>query len=79
MRFFREVILRFKAKTPKFFERIRNVSLALATTLPVVFLAPEQYPDWVLAWAKHGMVLCLVVSIIAQLTCKEPPKIEEEK
>jgi hypothetical protein len=72
MEFFKEVIHRFRAKTPKFFKILRNIG-ASVVVLTATIASLEQLgmfiPDWITNVLNAYTALSgLMVSLISQLT-----------
>lgn len=69
----RELVLRFKAKTPKFFRRVRNLSLAVMSASFAAAMFYEHLPAAVTATTSSSLVTTIawagaIAAAVAQLT-----------
>ena len=63
-----KIIQRVKAPTPKFFKKLRNIGLVLATIATTVVAAPVALPAVVLKIAGYLAVASGVASVVSQTT-----------
>lgn len=61
-----EILKRAKAPTPKFFKKLRNIGLILATIATTVVAAPVALPAVVLKIAGYLAVASGVASAVSQ-------------
>ena len=63
-----KIIQRVKAPTPKFFKKLRNIGLVLATIATTVVAAPVALPAVILKIAGYLAVASGVASAVSQTT-----------
>lgn len=69
----KEIVTRFKANTPRFFKRIRNISLLIAAACGAAIVAYTQLPAEMAAMvpaylAKTIAFTSVITAFVAQLT-----------
>lgn len=68
-----QIIERVKSPTPKFFKKLRNIGLVLATLATTIVAAPIALPAVVIKIAGYLAVASGVASAVSQTTViKEP-------
>ena len=65
------ILERLKAPTPKFFKKIRNIGLVLATMGGTIVTAPVELPVIVTRIAGYVALAGTVVSAVSQLATNE--------
>jgi peptidoglycan hydrolase-like protein with peptidoglycan-binding domain len=71
----KEVIRKFKSKTPKKWRRIRNALITIGGVSGVILTAPVALPAALLTLAGYGAFLGTVGAVLAQT--KEEKKFEQ--
>ncbi len=74
-----EVIDRLRAKTPKFFVRLRNIALALSAACTSASLFYSQLPTEVTSTVPEGLIRNMAIvgiaaAFVSQLTRVDTPK-----
>lgn len=75
------IIERLKAPTPRFFKKLRNIGLVLATMGGTIVTAPAELPVIVTRVAGYVALAGTVISAVSQLATHEDeqPKTDADK
>jgi len=65
------LIKRATSPTPKFFQHLRTIGLAIAAAAGVILTAPVAIPAAVVSAAGYAIVVGGVLSAISQITVEE--------
>lgn len=69
---------RMRAKTPKFWKKVRNIGIAVGSVSAVLLAAPVALPAALLTAATYGVVVGGVTAALSQVT-EVKPGVTEEK
>lgn len=66
-----KIVERLQSPTPKLFQRLRNVGLAMAAIGGVVIASPVVLPVWLITVSGYLTVAGGMIGAISQLTVKD--------
>lgn len=69
----KEIISRFLAESPTFFNKIIYWCIGLGAIGAGVLLTPGQYPDWLVSIADDLIKVGSTAALVASLTKKDKP------
>lgn len=73
------IVQRAKEPTPKFFKKLRNIGIALATISAAIITAPVSIPAGIVTAAGYLGVAGAVATTVSQLTTGEDEKRKKKK
>ena len=74
----KELLLRLKSSTPKFFRELRTIGLMLIAGATVIISQPVQLPSNLVEIAGYVLVAGSVLAAVAQVTVEDPKGLQKE-